>query len=123
MVDKLSLYVKGIKIMLYDKLVKAWADADVNLWDEIRHDEWEMLFHSDGRVVRKGDNSPEEVAERMAAINFEKSRCVYENEEILVVHQIVTFPSGDKEAVMNVSIKKDGLLWRTETGATPLDNI
>ena len=123
MVDKLSLYVKGIKIMLYDKLVKAWEEADVNLWDEIRHDEWEMLFHSDGRVVRKGDNPPEEVAERMAAINFEKSRCVYENEDILVVHQFVTFPSGDKEAVMNVSIKKDGLLWRTETGATPLDNI
>lgn len=123
MVDKLSLYVKGIKIMLYDKLVKAWAEADVNLWDEIRHDEWEMLFHSDGRVVRKVDNSPEEVAERMAAINFEKSRCVYENEDILVVHQFVAFPSGDKEAVMNVSIKKDGLLWRTETGATPLDNI
>jgi|TARA_X000000950_G_scaffold28537_1_gene30690 hypothetical protein len=109
--------------MLYDKLVKAWEEADVNLWDEIRHDEWEMLFHSDGRVVRKGDNPPEEVAERMAAINFEKSRCVYENEDILVVHQFVTFPSGDKEAVMNVSIKKDGLLWRTETGATPLDNI
>ena len=42
--------------MLYDKLVKAWEEADVNLWDEIRHDEWEMLFHSDGRVVRKGDN-------------------------------------------------------------------
>ena len=123
MVDKLSLYVKGIKIMLYDKLVKAWEEADVNLWDEIRHDEWEMLFHSDGRVVRKGDNPPEEVAERMAAINFEKSRCVYENEDILVVHQFVAFPSGDKEAVMNVSIKKDGLLWRTETGATPLDNI
>ena len=40
--------------MLYDKLVKAWEEADVNLWDEIRHDEWEMLFHSDGRVVRKG---------------------------------------------------------------------
>ena len=51
-----------------------------------------MLFHSDGRVVRKGDNPPEEVAERMAAINFEKSRCVYENEEILVVHQFVSFP-------------------------------
>ena len=123
MVDKLSLYVKGIKIMLYDKLVKACEEADVNLWDEIHHDEWEMLFHSDGRVVRKGDNPPEEVAERMAAINFEKSRCVYENEDILVVHQFVAFPSGDKEAVMNVSIKKDGLLWRTETGATPLDNI
>ena len=71
MVDKLSLYVKGIKIMLYDKLVKACEEADVNLWDEIHHDEWEMLFHSDGRVVRKVDNSPEEVAERMAAINFE----------------------------------------------------
>ncbi|NCX84046.1 MAG: nuclear transport factor 2 family protein, partial [Rhodobacteraceae bacterium] len=27
---------------------------------------------------------------------------------------------GDKEAVMMVSLKKDGLIWRTETGATPV---
>ena len=59
----------------------------------------------------------------MMSTKYESRRCIYENEDILVVHQFVTFPSGDKEAVMNVSIKKDGLLWRTETGATPLDNI
>ena len=42
------------------------------------------------------------------------------NEEVLVEHRIVTYGSGDREALMLVHLKKDGLLWRTETGATPL---
>jgi|TARA_A100001011_G_scaffold178354_1_gene187088 hypothetical protein len=37
-----------------------------------------------------------------------------------VIHQFNDFENGDKEAVMLVTLKKDGLFWRTETGATPL---
>jgi len=37
-----------------------------------------------------------------------------------VVYSFATFPSGDKEAVLMVQKKKDELLWRTETGATPI---
>ena len=47
-------------------------------------------------------------------------RVVYENEDILVTHQFMTFPSGDREAVMVVMLLEDGRLVRMETGATPL---
>ena len=48
-------------------------------------------------------------------------RCLYENNEICVVHQLSEFSNGDKEAIMLVSLKKkDGLFWRTESGATPI---
>ena len=47
-------------------------------------------------------------------------RCIYENDDILVEHAFSEFPSGDKEAVMMVHLKKNGLIWRTETGATPI---
>ena len=47
-------------------------------------------------------------------------RRIYENDEILVTHQFNTYKSGDKEALMIVSLKKDGLIWRTETGATEM---
>ncbi len=47
-------------------------------------------------------------------------RCIYENDDICVLHKFYEFASGDQETVMMVSLKKDGLLWRTETGATPL---
>ena len=47
-------------------------------------------------------------------------RYIYEDDDICVVQQFSEFASGDKEATMVVSLKKDGLVWRTETGATPL---
>ena len=55
-----------------------------------------------------------------AAANVEKCRCIYENDDIIVEHQILTYGSGDREALMLVHQLKDGLMWRTESGATPL---
>ena len=43
-----------------------------------------------------------------------------EDENILVEHSLATFGSGAKEAVLAVHTKKDGLIWQTETGATPI---
>ena len=56
----------------------------------------------------------------MVAVNAEKLRCIYENDDIIVEHQILSYGSGDGEALMLVHQLKDGLMWRTETGATPL---
>ncbi|MDC1494441.1 hypothetical protein N8093_01290, partial [Planktomarina temperata] len=47
-------------------------------------------------------------------------RCIYENDDIIVAHNITDFPNGTTDAVMMVHLKKDGLIWRTETGSTPL---
>ena len=47
-------------------------------------------------------------------------RCLYENEDIIVIHSITKFPNGTLDAVMMVSMKKDDLIWRTETGSTLL---
>jgi hypothetical protein len=38
----------------------------------------------------------------------------------LIIHQFNEFVSGDKEALMITVLKKDDLLWRMETGATPI---
>ena len=48
------------------------------------------------------------------------SRCVYENDEILVLHDLMSYPDVTKEAVMLVYMLKDGQIIRMETGATPL---
>lgn len=47
-------------------------------------------------------------------------RILYENEDILVTHQFMTFTNGEKESVMVVMHLKDGKLVRMETGATPM---
>tara|TARA_B100001093_G_C26016826_1_gene672152 strand:+ start:352 stop:534 length:183 start_codon:yes stop_codon:yes gene_type:complete len=56
----------------------------------------------------------------MVASEIEQRRYLYENEDLMVERQITTCSSGDREALMLVHLLKDGLLWRTESGATPL---
>ena len=70
--------------------------------------------------MNKFDKAVEIMANAMQNKVVTNRRCIYENDDICVVHQFSEFASGDKEAIMVVSLKKDGLVWRTETGATPL---
>ena len=48
------------------------------------------------------------------------TRLVYENDNILVVHNFISYPDNTKEAVMIVSMIKDGQIIHMETGATRL---
>ena len=50
----------------------------------------------------------------------DSTRLVYENDDILVVHNFISYPDNTKEAVMIVSMIKDGQISHMETGATPL---
>jgi hypothetical protein len=56
----------------------------------------------------------------MSKETIKNRRCIYENDKILVIHQFNEFVSGDKEALMITVLKKDGLMWRMETGATEI---
>ena len=105
---------------LYDVMAKAKVDRDIGAFNSCYHDDWEFKFHSSGRIVRRGDNTDEQTLERWDTFKVENDRCLYENEDILVTHSFVHFPNGSTDAVMMVHMKKDGLLWRTETGSTPM---
>ena len=56
------------------------------------------------------------VASIMGNEIIQNRRCIFD--KILVIHQFNKFVSGDKEALMITILKKDGLMWRMETGAT-----
>ena len=49
-----------------------------------------------------------------------KFRCLYESDDIMIVHQITNAANGSRDAVMYVFTKEYGMLTRLETGATPL---
>ena len=49
------------------------------------------------------------------------NRCLYEIDDIVVHHNIGSFPDGTKEAIMAVHTLKDGKIIRTETGSTPIE--
>ena len=106
--------------MLYETLAKALDTADAELMASVYHDDFEALFHSSGTVMTKADMLAPEAVGWIQSMTIEKQRCIYENDDILVVHNFVTYASGDQDAVMAVYLKKDGLLWRVESGATPM---
>ena len=59
----------------------------------------------------------------MASEKFiqESSRCVYKNDVVLVRHSFMSSPYGTREAVMLITMIKDGKITRLDTGATSLD--
>ena len=50
----------------------------------------------------------------------DSTRLVYENDNILVVHNFISYPDNTKEAVMIVSMIKDGQIIDMKTGYTPM---
>ena len=107
---------------LYAKMKKAQEDQDVAAHNACYHDDWEFLFHSSGHIMKRGDSTDAQTIERWKTHAAEEERCVYENDDILVTHAFITFPNGTKDALIMVHLKKDGLIWRTETGSTPMPN-
>ena len=106
--------------MLYQKFVDAWDGKDAEAELELFHDDWEFKFHSSGRIMKKGDITTGDRKKMMENIRQSERRCIYENDNILVMHSISHFPNDTFDAVMMVHIKRDGPLRRTETGSTPL---
>ena len=106
--------------MLYEKLMCAWKACDLEGWKACYHSDYTFLSHASGNTMSKNDMSDEMMLGMMQTMKLEKQRCLYEDENVLVEHSFATFASGAKEAVLAVHMKKNGLIWKTETGATPL---
>ena len=105
--------------MICDKYFTAWDKVDINEYLACIHEDYEITFHAAGKVIRLEEFSSQ-IGGMMVSAKFENRRLIYENEDILFTHSITTFGNGSREAVLQSTLKKDGLLWRAETGATPL---
>lgn len=77
-------------------------------------------MHSPGMVVSKA-----EYIERLGPVVYEVRpetwRCLYEIEDVLIMHFLIPFPNGTKDAVLYYIQKENGLMRRIETGSTPLN--
>ena len=106
--------------MTYDKMVSSWDNLQISDYLNLLHDDYEFVMHSTGEVSNMKNMDPDIIIKFMNSTEYERRRCIYENDDILVEHRVAKFPSGNREAVLLVHLKKNGLLFRTETGATPL---
>ena len=106
---------------IYEKMAKAVRDKDANSFIECLHDDYQFVRHQSSTTLDKSQMS-EMIQNMMASdkMGVSNSRCLYENDDILVSHAIMEFPDGSKEAVLSFETKKDGKILCTETGATPL---
>ena len=102
-------------------LLKRYTDAidkkDEATMNEILHDDFKFTMHKSGNSLGKADVIKWAMS---GDINQDKTRIVYENNEVGVHHSQVTFNDGNVEAVMAVYRYKDGKIISLETGATPL---
>ena len=106
---------------LYEKIQKAGAERDVAAYLDLLHEDYIFVRHQSGTEVSKADWVPV-VTAMMESPELEISheRCLYENDEVLVMHQFMGFPDGTKEAVLVFHQLQDGKIIRSESGATPV---
>ena len=107
---------------IYNQLNASMANRDLKGYLDLVHEDCVFVFHKSGNQFSKSEWA-EMVTGMMANDKFiqETSRCVYENDDILVTHDFMSYPDGTREAVMGVSTLKDGQIIRMETGATLLN--
>jgi len=109
-------------LSVFEKLEAATVNRDADAYIDLMADDAVFVRHQTGETLNKEQMS--EMVRRMLAsggTTFEKRRCIYENDDILVVHSVNDYPDGTREAVLGVYTLRDGKVVRFETGATPLE--
>ena len=99
------------------KYNSAMDNKDEAAMNEVLHDDYAFLMHKSGNVLKKADVIKWAMS---GDIKRDKTRIIYENDEIGIEHAFVTFDDGNVEAVMAVYKYKNGKITSLETGATPM---
>lgn len=106
---------------IFDDLNAAVQNRDADAYLALYSDDAVFVRHQTGSEMSK-PQFDELIRKMMAsdATNMGARRCIYENDDILVMHSVNDYPDGTREAVLMACNKKDGKISRVETGATPL---
>jgi len=118
----LNNYNKRKLIMsMYDKIEQSMADKNVAAYMDLLHKDFTVVFHKTGNSFSKSQWG-EMITGMFGNDKFiqDSTRCIYENDDILVAHMFMSYPDDTKEAVMGISMLQGGKIIRMETGATSL---
>ena len=102
---------------ILEKYSAAMTNKDEAAMNELLHDDFKFTMHKSGNSLSKSDVIKWAMS---GDIKQDKTRIVYENNEVGIHHAFVTFVDGNVEAVMAVYKYKDGKIIALETGATPM---
>ena len=91
---------------VYKNIISSFDSCSVQSYLSLLHEDYVFIRHQSGQSVSKTEWTPIVKgmfdAMREEKLKFEENRCIYENDDILVMHSIGHFPDGTKEAIMAV---------------------
>ena len=106
----------------FEKMKLARENKDHIAFGELLSESYTFVRHQTGTTMNKEETlAMIEGFFNSDAFNVESHRCVYENDDILVEHMIISFPDSTKEAVLAAYTKVDGQFVQCETGATKIE--
>ena len=106
---------------VFQKWSTGLDNRDADVLATCLHDDYTFVRHQSGTTMNK-----RETVEMLRSflgnesVVQESRRCLYENEDVLVEHIVMSFAVGTKESVIGFNRLQDGLIIQTETGATPI---
>ena len=110
---------------VYKNIISSFDDCSFESYLSLLHEDYVLIRHQSVQTVSKTEWTPVVTgmfdAMKEEKLKFEENRCIYENEDILVMHSIGHFPDGTKEAIMAVHTLSNGKIVKTESGATRID--
>ena len=104
---------------VYEKWLESVDKRDAEVLIDAHHEDYQFVRHQSGTTMNKSEMA--EMLRGMMAnddVVVKETRCLYENNDVLVMHTIMDFPDGTSEAIMQFSELKDGKIMKTETGAS-----
>lgn len=105
---------------MFEKVSAASDSGSAKAYADLMDDNCVFVRNQTGTTMNKSEIVA--MLEKMFASGgrFGKRRCIYENDDILVVHSVNDYPDGTREAVLAAYTLKGGKITRLETGATPV---
>ena len=106
---------------IYEAQEVSRENNDMEAYAATLHDDFEFIMHLDNSKMNK-EQTMEMFTFMISSDDFvtHESRCLYESDEAMVTHGVMSFPDGTRESVLAFHQKKDGKVIRMETGATVL---
>jgi hypothetical protein len=108
-------------MLIYTEMEAAMRADDADRYTALLAEDFEYVRHkSQDTIDRNAMRDLLRKVWRPGNRTIEDMRCLYENDDILVVHMTLSFASGSREGAMIVHQKRDGQIVRIESGVSDL---
>jgi hypothetical protein len=108
-------------MLIYTEMEAAMRADDADRYAALLAEDFEYVRHkSQDTIGREAMRDLLRKVWRPGNRTIEDMRCLYENDDILVVHMTLAFASGSREGAMIVHQKRGGRIVRIESGVSDL---